>query len=413
MEKISHKKKIKVVYILSRFPAFSETFISNEIWWLRSYGCDVRIFSLLKPRNTLVQPQSKDLLHYVNYSPYLISWKMISAQLHYIFHRPLKYIWALLKTIRCTYREPITLFSMFLIFPKSIYFARQIEMLGAERIHAHFVWVNGVGAMIISTLLDIPFSLHPHAFGLFQRNSVNVRHQLEDASKIITISEFHREFIASISEKISKKDIAVIHCGVDIEKFEPADRKQTGSNGPEILLIGRLVAMKGIRYLIEACKLLDQKNIPFRCSIVGDGELKTELQELIKKLGLGDKVRLLGSFKQTELISFLQNSDIFALPCIVEENGNRDGLPIVLMEAMAMKLPVISTPVAGIPELVHHEENGLLVAPRDAAALAQALERLITDEALRKLYGDCGRKTVVEDFNVKRTSAALILQFGL
>lgn len=404
-------KKLKIAYILSRFPAFSETFISNEIWWLRYHGYDVRIFSLLKPRDTLVQPQSKDLMQYVNNSPPFLSREIFSAQLYYIFHRPLKYIQAGFKTLRCTYREPHVLLSMVAIFPKSVYFARQMEALGVERIHAHFVWINGVGAMIISTLADIPFSLHPHAFGLFQRDPVNTRHQLEDATNIFTITEYNRKFIASMSKKIQENDIIVNHCGVDIEKFEPTERTRTGAQEPIILSIARLVEKKGIRYLIEACKILDEKNIPFTCSIVGDGELKDELEELIQKLELCEKVKLLGSLKQTELIDLFQSSDIFALPCVVAKDGDRDGLPIVLMEAMAMSLPVISTATTGIPELVHHEENGLLVAPRDAVALAHALERLVTDEALRKKYGECGRHTVITDFNVKYTSATLASHF--
>ena len=405
------KEKIKGCYILSRFPAFSETFISNEIWWLRSYGYDVRIFSLLKPRNTLVQPQSEDLMQFVNYSPPLLSWEMISAQFYYFFHRTLKYIQAAFKTIRCTYREPITLLSMLMIFPRSVYFARQMEALGIERIHAHFIWINGVGAMIISSLLDIPFSLHPHGFGLFQRDLINARHQLEDATEVITISAFNRRVIASMSDKISEADITINHCGVDTEKFKPVDRLQGGLKEPQILSIARLIEVKGLEYLIQACKILHERNIPFRCYIAGDGELRGELEELVRELELDDKVKLLGSLKQTELIDLFQSSDIFTLPCVVDENGNHDGIPIVLMEAMAMKLPVISTPVGGIPELVHHEENGLLVPSRDAVALSRALESLITDEALRISYGECGRKTVVEDFNIKRTSAALALHF--
>ena len=408
---MDQEKKLKIAYIFSRFPAFSETFISNEIWWLRAYGYDVRIFSLLKPRDTLVQPQSEDLMPFVTYSPRLLSWQMIPAQFYYLFRRPMKLLQAALKTIRCTYREPLTLLSMAMIFPKSVFFARQMETLGIERIHAHFVWVNGVGAMIISSLLDIPFSLHPHAFGLFQRNTANARHQLEDATQIITISDYHRHFIAEMSETIMEEDILINHCGVDIEKFEPVERVRSEAHVPQILSISRLTEMKGTQYLIEACKILADKAIPFRCSIAGDGDLREELQALIKKLGLGDLVKLLGSVKQSELIGLIQDSDIFALPCVVEEDGNRDGLPIVLMEAMAMTLPVISTRVAGIPELVHHEENGLLVEPRNAAAVAEALERLIDNEELRKTYGECGRKTVVEDFNVKRTAAALAVHF--
>lgn len=408
---MSQKQKPKIAYILSRFPAFSETFISNEIWWLRSYGYDIRIFSLLKPRNPLIQRQSEDLMDYVSYSPRLVSWKILSAQVYYLLHRTTKYIQAILKTIRCTYREPLTLLGMFLIFPKSVYFARQMETLGIEHIHAHFVWVNGVGAMIISTLLDIPFSLHPHAFGLFQRDPVNVRHQLEDASKIITISEFNRRYIAAMSSKISEDDIVVNHCGVDVSRFEPVNRIRTTSQEPIILSTARLTEKKGVKFLIEACKILHDKNIHFQCLIAGDGELKDELQKLIKDLQLDGEVKLLGSIKQKELIDLFQTSDMFALPCVVEKNGDRDGIPIVLMEAMAMKLPVISTPVAGIPELVHHEENGLLVASRDSAALAQALQKLISDEELRKTYGERGRNTVIKDFNVQLTSASLAVHF--
>jgi glycosyltransferase involved in cell wall biosynthesis len=409
--KMCQEKRLKVAYILSRFPAFSETFISNEIWWLRSQGYDVRIFSLLKPRNTLVHPQSENLMQYVKYSPPLISWRMISAQLNYFFCRPLKFLQAVFKTVRCTYREPITLLSMLVVFPRSVYFASQMEELGIERIHAHFIWINGVGAMIISSLLDIPFSLHPHGFGLYQRDMVNARRQLEDASDIITISEFNRCVIASMSEKISVEDITINHCGVDIEKFEPFDGIRTGNKVPEILSVARLIEVKGLDYLIEACKILDEKDIPFRCSIAGDGEMKGELEERIREFELEDKVKLLGSLKQTELIDLFQNSDIFTLPCVIDDRGNHDGIPIVLMEAMAMKMPVVSTYVGGIPELVRHAESGILVDSRDADALSQALEKLICDEALRKMYGECGRRIVIDDFNVRSTSVALALHF--
>ena len=409
---MTQNKKKKIAYLLTRFPSFEETFISNEIWWLRHYGYDIAVFSLLNPLDKLVQPQSEELMPYVLYCPPLFSWKIISAQINFFFKRAPKYLRALVKTIQCTYREPKTLLGMLIIFPKSVYFAQELEQRGFEHIHAHYVWINGVGAMIISILIGTTFSLHPHAFCLFGRDQTNVRRQLEGAFKIVTESEFHRNYMTAMSKKLHGEDIAVVHCGINIDQFQPADNAHRGNKVIEILCIGRLIEKKGINYLIEACAILSRRNIPFKCSIVGDGSLRDEYQHLIERLDLKDKVFLLGSKKQTETYILYQKSDIFALPCVVLKGGDRDGIPVALMEAMSMKLPVISTAVAGIPELIHNEENGLLVSERDSSALAQALERLINNENLRKEFGEQGRKTVVEGFDVRVTSENMAIVFN-
>jgi colanic acid/amylovoran biosynthesis glycosyltransferase len=402
--------KLKVAYILSRFPKLTETFILREMYWLPESGIEVHIFSLLNPLPTPVHQQAEELMPNVHYSPFFLSWSLILAQFHFIFRSPVGYLRALLRAIWQTYREPLVLLRVLLLFPKSVYFARQMEDLGVDHVHAHFVWVNGVAASIASDLIGVTFSLHPHAFGLFMRDQVSVRRQLERADKIVTVSEFHRAYIAALSSSIQPDDVEIVHYGLQTDGFQPS-ASPVDNKTPHILSVGSLTEKKGHEYLIDACVLLAEKGYDFQCSIIGVGPLQESLQARINRYKLQDKVHLLGGKKQDEVLDLYRQSDIFALACVVAQGGDRDGMPNVLIEAMAMQLPVVTTPVTGIPELVRDGENGLLVPEREGAALAQALERLIQDEPLRRELGRRGRETVLNGFEVRQTAAKLAAVF--
>lgn len=404
-------KKPKVVYILTRFPSVTETFILSELYWLRNHDIDVYIYSLMAPQAKIVHPQAEELMPHVSYAPSLFSSKILSAQFYFIFRSASRYFRALLNTFKHTYREPLVLLKMLQLFPKSVYFARQMEISGIDHIHAHFVWLNGLSAMIASTLLGISFSLHPHAFGLFSRDQTNVRRQLDSATKIITVSGYHRKYIAALSTRHKEEDIEIVNYGIDTDAFHPDKKLTTNDKTATILSIGRFIEKKGHQYLIEACGILAKKNIQFQCIILGGGPLKESYLELIDQLNLKDKVTLLGTKSKAEIRELYQKSDIFSLPCTVAKSGDQDGVPNVLMEAMAMQVPVISTPISGIPDLIHTEENGLLTPDRDPAGLAQALERLINSESLRNELGEKGRATVIKDFNIRTTSAKLASVF--
>jgi colanic acid/amylovoran biosynthesis glycosyltransferase len=404
-------KKTKVVYMLTRFPSVTETFILSELYWLRNHDIDVYIYSLMDPQADIVHQQAEELMPHVSYSPSLFSSKMISAQFYFIFRSTSRYFRALLNTIKHTYREPLILLKMLQLFPKSVYFARQMQISGIDHIHAHFVWLNGISAMIASTLLGITFSLHPHAFGLFSRNQTNVKRQLDSATRIVTVSEYHRKYIAALSTRHKIEDIDIVNYGIDTEAFQPDEALPPRDKTPTILSIGRFIEKKGHQFLIEACGILAKKNIQFQCTILGGGPLEEAYLELIDQLNIKDKVILLGEKSKLEIRELYQNSDIFSLPCTVAKSGDQDGVPNVLMEAMAMQVPVISTPISGIPDLIQSEENGLLTPDRDAAALAKALEQLINDEALRIELGKKGRMKVMEDFNIRSTSEKLASVF--
>jgi colanic acid/amylovoran biosynthesis glycosyltransferase len=402
--------KLKVAYILSRFPKLTETFILREMYWLRQSEVEVHIFSLFNPLPTPVHQQAEELMPHVHYSPFFLSWALILAQFHFIFLSPLGYWRALLKAIWQTYREPRVLLRVLLLFPKSVYFARQMKDLGIDHVHAHFVWVNGVAAGIASDLIGVTFSLHPHAFGLFMRDQVDVRRQLERATRIVTVSEFHRAYIADLCPGLDPHDIEIVHYGLEMDRFRPSP-EPTDNGIPHILSVGSLVEKKGHEYLIDACASLAEKGYDFQCSIVGVGPLQESLQARIERYKLHDKVHLLGGKEQAEVFELYRQSDVFALACVVAQYGDRDGMPNVLIEAMAVQIPVVTTPVTGIPELVQHGGNGLLVPERDVTALAQALERLIRDESLRRELGGKGRETVLNGFEIGQTTAKLAAIF--
>lgn len=373
---------------------------------LRRLGLQVHIFSMLSPLPQPIHEQVQEMMPYVHYSPFLLSMELILAQFYFLGRVPLKYLRAFFTAIWQTYREPKVLLRVLLIFPKSVYFARQFQKLKIDHIHVHFVWVNGIAAQIISDLTGIPFSLHPHAFGIFSRDQESVRRQLALANGVVSVSEYHRQYIANLCPRWLPEQISIIHYGLDPAEFTPV-RTPVSDKRIRIISVGSLYEKKGHEYLIEACNLLTQKGYDFQCTIVGAGPLKESLQARIDGYGLQRHVLLLGPKKQTEVQLLYQQADIFALACVVAKSGDRDGMPNVLLEAMALELPVVTTPVTGNPELVLDGQTGLLAIERDAQSLAEAIERLINDPELRHRLGKQGRQAVLTGFDIHHTAAQL------
>ncbi len=402
-------RSLKVAYLVTQFPSLSQTFVTNEMYWIRNYGIEINIFSLFTPNSEIIHTQARELLPYVNYSPFL-SWKVLKAQLHFLRVSPIRYLKALGKIIHYTYHEPMLFLRALFLFPKSVYFVGKMKESGNEHLHVHFVTLASVCASAAVELLDITLSIHPHAVGLFKRNQEDVRRQLQDASQVTTISSFHQNYIANLCPAIAPEDVGIIYCGIDTDRFQPLldhfDNKVV-----HILSVGRLVEKKGFEYLIDACALLAKGEVDFVCQIVGDGPLREALQTRIEDHGLQGLVTLLGPLEQASVLNLYQTSDIFVLPCVVAHDGNRDGLPVVLLEAMACELPVITTPTAGIVDAVSDGETGLFVQERDSQDLAKAIERLIVDETLRNRLGEQARQKILEDFQIQGNTAKLAAIF--
>jgi len=397
---------ITVAYLLSTFPQLTQTFVTREIFWIRSHDVRVEIFSLFKPESIPAEAQARELMSRVHYSPPL-SANVVAALIHFLVRSPLRLLRALGRTIVHGYREPKLLLQALSIFPKSVYFARQMKKLEIEHIHAHFVTLAAFAAGTAAELLGVTFTVHGHAVDLFSRDARDVRRQLENASGVVTISSFHRAFISGLCPAVDQENLQVVYCGLETDRFQPASG-QTDSGGPlRILSIGRLIEKKGFEYLIDACKILADAGYSFQCQIVGDGPLQDALQERIDRHGLQERVHLLGALQQDRVLALYGQSDMFALACVVADDGNRDGLPVVLIEAMSCELPVVTTPVTGIVDLVEHNRTGILVKERDAAALADTLKLLIERRDLRESMGRLGRQKILSDFQVQQTTARL------
>jgi glycosyltransferase involved in cell wall biosynthesis len=369
---------------------------------LRERGVDVQIFSLLPPKHNITHDEAQRLIPVTNYSPF-ISWQVLQAQVYFLLRCPSRYVAALWKTIRQTFREPMVLLRSLLIFPKSVHFSRLIQQRQIDHMHAHFVWLDGLGAGVIRDLTDISFTIHPHAFGLFSRDRQSVRAELENATQIVTVSNYNRDYILRLCDGMSPERIDIVHYGIDPDQFVGV--VPTAEGPVQLLAVGRLVEKKGLEYLIAACHLLKKEGYQFHVNVVGDGPLRGKLQTLIDQFGLEDNVELCGA--KPQVVEYYQSSHIFVLPCVVAANGDRDGMPNVLMEAMACGLPVISTPVTGIPELIEDGVSGLIVKERDSERLADAMKRLIDDPDLRVQMGRRGRACVCERFNIRRNAAKL------
>jgi colanic acid/amylovoran biosynthesis glycosyltransferase len=219
-----------------------------------------------------------------------------------------------------------------------------------------------------------------------------------------TISVFNKNYLAERVQGANAADVRIVHCGVSPALFPMVTALRDSAR---ILAIGRLDHIKGFCHLIDACAILRDKGVAFACDIVGSGPLETSLSAQIRAHGLDEHVYLLGARKQEEIRQFLHRAAIFALPSVVTPAGDRDGIPVALMEAMASGLPVVSTRVSGIPELVQDGVTGLLAAPADAASLAACIERLLADRPLAAALAARARHHVEQEFDVQKESKKL------
>ena len=402
--------KLKVAYLLGTFPGLTQTFVVREIYWIRKHHIEPAVFSLFMPKELPTEKKAKELMAATHYSPYM-SLAVIKAMVYFFVFSPMRMLRALVRIFQFGFREPKLMLQALATFPKSVFFARKIKMLEVEHIHTHFVSLASFSAGTISELLGISFTVHAHAADVFSRNMIAVTKQMEKVSGIITISNFHKEFIANLSSNIVSSKIDVVYCGLETEAFIPAATEPKENKPIRILSIGRLIEKKGFEYLIDACAELFKENLLFRCEIGGSGPLYGKLQRKINQYGLQNNVTLLGAVQQDEVIKLYQENDIFVLPCVVGSDGNRDGLPVVLIEALSCELPVITTPITGIVDLVEDQKTGLLVKERDALGLAMAIKSLMFDETTRSLLGKQGREKVLGEFQVQDTTAKLANAF--
>lgn len=278
--------------------------------------------------------------------------------------------------------------------------------------HIHSQWAHSCGtiAMYGAWLLDVSFSFTGHATDLF-RDRCALEDKIRRADFIVCISEFHRDFY--LKHRARQEQLFIAYCGIDPEWFYPPQAAEKSKQTPyRIVSSGRLVEKKGFSFLVDACRILADRGEEFECLIGGSGELEAQLKSQVQKRGLADKVTITGkTLVQEKIIEFMHGGNVYVLPCVWAADDDVDGLPQMLMEAMACGLPAISTRLVGIPDLIQNEVSGLLVEPNNAVALADAIARLMHDRTLGQQLAEAGRNRVIEKFNLKNCLEPLIARY--
>ena len=369
----------KIVYILDTFPELSETFVLNEILELERQGKELIIISIGRPKGKIIHPDFFHLSSSVIYLPTSFFRLMVIsfAQVAWLIRSPKKYVSFVIKA-KTKVRDLSLLRLVKFIFLSS-YIAQKIKYNEIKHIHTHFAGRSTFVCMFVSWLLDIPFSFTAHAADIFI-NPKSLELKIKEAKFVATISNFNKNYLIEnfMLEQSEADKIYIIRCGINFEKFKSHERMST--DPPLILCVARLIEKKGHEYLIRALDQLKKEGIKFKCVIVGEGPLGTALRDMVEKLHFKDEIIFTGALSQDQVLELYQQAFVFVLPCVEGKDKNKDGIPVALMEAMAMGLPVISTTLTGNPELIDDGRNGLLVQPNDGTVLAQAIKRVLFDK---------------------------------
>ena len=423
------ESEAEIGYILKGFPRISETFIANEIYLLERMGLKLQLFSVKQGETGKTHAVVSKIQAPLTYVPKVTSlsqtnlflWlyrnlpKFLDSHAQLCKRRPSTYYKTLFSALRMTFRYRPGRFAI----PKKVFIKEFLQaghialsVLDAGRIrhlHGHFCHGATTITWFISQLTGIPFSFTAHAKDIYQKK-LNpgdlLKRKLASARFVATCTGANHK---QLSQLLPQRQIVHrIYHGLDTGFFTPPKRSHESVTTPLILSIGSFVEKKGFSFLIEACARLKQVGIRFHCRIVGErGDHFQQVESLIRHFELGESVSLQGPVTQEELIAIYRQATVFALPCQVVGDGDRDGIPNVLVEAMAMGIAAVSTSISGIPELIEDEVNGLLVAEQDSLALFRALQRLLKEPKMRQRLGDAARKTVCQNFDSHNTTAVL------
>jgi colanic acid/amylovoran biosynthesis glycosyltransferase len=402
----ANKRPIKLMYVVGTYPELSNTFIDREVGQLRGRGFDLQTLAIRRP--TTLAATLPEYQHARDTTIYLLpqNWlEFIGAHLRYALTHPMVYFGTLL-SLFCGRHPSFKLRLMTpLHFALGVYAAHKLRDREFDHLHVHFIDRAVVVALVAGRLLNKPYSLTAHAYSIFAKQ-ILLREKIANSRFSVTVSKFNRRYLVDNFGADAEK-IHIFHPWVDPALFEPP-AERTAHEKLHIFSCGRLVEKKGHDYLVEACKLLRDRGIDFECRIAGGGPLLDEISALVTRYDLGGHVNLLGEVPSSEVRENLTSwANVFALACCIAKNGDRDGIPVALAEAMAMELPVVSCDVAGVVELVQ-PGTGLMVPPQDPTALAKALEDLnAKGHKERLVMGRRGRQVVEEEFNLPKSTAEL------
>lgn len=389
------ERQLHVGYVLKRYPRFSETFVVNEILAHERAGTRIDIFALGPVEETHFQDAIAQVRAPVTRLPdraraATAGWPALLRA-----RQALPGLWDALA--RAEGDDPHVAWQALLL-------ALEVRARGIGLLHAHFGTQAAAVARLAAAFAGVPYTFTAHAKDIYYAYDTPQRLDLKlrEAACAITVSDYNLAHLRARHAADAARTVRLYN-GLDLARFQYAEPAQ---RAPQVLAVGRLVSKKGFPVLVDALALLRARGVAFGCTLIGDGPQQPELRARIDAAGLADQVHLAGLRPQPEVMQALRRAAVLVAPCIVGDGGDQDGLPTVLVEAMALGTPCISTRVAGIPELVRDGETGLCVAPGDPAALAEAIARLLAEPALALRLARTARQLVERGFDADRNAAA-------
>jgi glycosyltransferase involved in cell wall biosynthesis len=394
-------KPIKIGYVTRQYPCFSETFIAAEILELERNGIDIQIYSLSPPTDPKFQRTITQIRADVLYV-YPSQWNtdMLTSLVFRAMHE-----FPVLARCLDVFQKAGSL-----ALYHSVILARYARDFGCTHLHAHFANAPATAARLASRLLGISYSLTAHAYDIYSTsaNQSELNDNMTEAKAVVTVSQANVDFLqATIPGSVGRTNL--VYNGINLDDLpyqSPAVREN------RIVAVGRLVEKKGFPLLIDACASLVKKGMNVECFIIGGGPQGHLLWDTIRKLDLTNVVHLLGPIGHPELFRYMQSAAVLAVPSIITADGNREGLPTVLLEAMALGTPCVGARISGIPEALLDGQTGMIVEPGDAEGLATAISSLLTDSHLRIHIAEQARRRIETHFNIKSNCARLRHIFG-
>jgi len=393
-------KKPVLGMILKGYPRISESFISNEILLLEQQGIPIHIFSMRHPRESFSHESVKQIKARVDYLPQSILMalpQLLFYNLSLALKRPGPYLRAILVALRRFLRTHKSATIKHLL--QAGYLVRKL-LPGSQviHLHAHFAHSPSSVAMFASQLSGIDFSFTGHAKDIYTSNPLQLKEKMVKARFVVTCTEYNRRHLSTL---VGNGNVALyrMYHGIDLGLFTGGDPRTNPVEPYHLVTVARLVPKKGLPTVYRALQRLQQEGVDFQHTLIGDGDDLNEVLALIRDMGLSDSCKWVGTLAHEHVLDYYRRSDLFVLGCEQAANGDRDGIPNVFVESLAMGLPVVGTRLSAIPELIWDGKTGLLVQPGDDEEMARAMQRILTDTQLREQIISSGKKRVRQAFN--------------
>ena len=405
LQKRKRRNPIKIAILVPILPDISHTFVYREVLAMKKHGANFVLIALEEGDYGVLHPEAKELLEFAIFAPKPSLGRYVLCYLFFALRYPRRMA-ELIRLYQPHAGGDPLLFLRIDQYHNSLHpmhgigLAWMLRQLGVTSLHVHGSTYPTTRAMTASCLLDIPFSTHAFVDFDFEYDFKMLPEKLSRSAFIMTHTDFCRDRLHKLSPDLDMAKIHTIRIGVDPSEWRPLE--QLMSAQPSTLIaVCRFVEKKGLDVLVRACALLKKRRVPFQCFLIGDGPEMSRLQSLVAELELQDEVRFTGAVSTDRVRSYLVPSNVIVVPSVYARDGERDGTPSVLIEAMARGVPVVASAISGIPELIDNGKSGLLVPERDEEALASAIQNLLADPDLRARLGRNGRLKVLGEFDVR------------